>query len=396
MEGYLLMNIESEKEFYEEELKRVASRFDADSFVWGEELINRKLIIYPKKLKDIMGYEEVKENLEPCGIVLIDTRKQDFLHCTSAMIDTISGNVYMSEAGFNSSWKFLKNSVSRGIRIANENEGSPIEKPEEIIVFDNLQRTGSTPVIVNDSIKYEARELTKEERYRDSRKQSLLDNPRMLYFYEYGGRYYHDRDCLEVKQIASDRFAASEEIPDQEICPKCQRKIYIRKACYPNTKQMGVCDKILRDRGVSLRKIEHFVMEAGMKFHATSVEELLVEGVEDTWIIRKSCSGNLALWHNNYVKTGPAERYITEGFHKQKVENKSLTQLLEYIENYSFEKHLEREQQTTEPVDIPVNDNEKQEIVPEIKDSETKAPERVSERVSVADIFKGFVNKNAY
>ena len=110
------MNIKSEKEFYEDELKRVALRFNADMFVWGEELIRRKLIIYPKKLKDVIGYEEVKENLEPCGLVLIDTRKQDFLHCTSTMADTINGNVYMSEAGFNSSWKLLKN-MERKVKI---------------------------------------------------------------------------------------------------------------------------------------------------------------------------------------------------------------------------------------------------------------------------------------
>ena len=92
----------------------------------------------------------------------------------------------------------------------------------------------------------------------------------------HGCRYYHDRDCLEVKQIASERFAASEEIPDKEICPKCQRRIYIRKACYPNTKQIGVCDKILRDHGVSLGEIKHCVMEVGMKFHATSMEEIMI------------------------------------------------------------------------------------------------------------------------
>lgn len=377
------MNIKSEKEFYEDELKRVALRFNADMFVWGEELIRRKLIIYPKKLKDVIGYEEVKENLEPCGLVLIDTRKQDFLHCTSTMADTINGNVYMSEAGFNSSWKLLKNSVSKGIRIANENEGSPIENPEEIVVFDNLQRVGSTPTIVNDVIKYEARELTKEERYRDSRKQSLLDNPRMLYFYEDSGRHYHDKDCMEVKQIVPERFLASEEIPDKEICPKCQRRIYIRKACYPNTKQIGVCDRILRNHGVSLGKIKHCVMEVGMKFHATSMEELLVESVEDTWIVKGLCNKNLALWHNNYVKTGPTERYITEGFHKQKVESKSLTQLLIYIENYSFIKHLEKEQQTAKLLDISVIDNEKQDIELEIK---------AAEKLFVADKFKGFIN----
>lgn len=87
----------------------------------------------------------------------------------------------------------------------------------------------------------------------------------------------------------------------------------------------------------------------------------------------------MVLWHNNYVKTGPTERYITEGFHKQKVENKSLTQLLTYIEKYSFIKHLEKEHQTAESLDILVIDNEKQEIAPE--------------RVPVTDIFNRFVNK---
>ena len=378
------MNIKSEKEFYRDELKRVALRFNADIFVWGEEMINKKLILYPKKLKDIIGYEEVKENLQPCGIVLIDTRKQDFLHCTSAMVDVTDGNVYMSEAGFNSSWKLLKNSVSKGIRIANENAGSPIENPDEIIVFDNLQRAGSTPVIVNDIIKYEARELTQEERYRDSRKQSLLDNPRMLYFYESSGKYYHDRDCAEVKQIAPEQFAASEKIPDKEICPKCQCRIYIRKACYPNTKQIGICDKILRDHGVSLGKIKHCVMDIGMKFHATSMEEFWVEGAEDTWIVKGLCNNHLTLWHNNYVKTGPTERYITEGFHRQKVENKSLTQLLTYIESYSFVKHLEKEQQSVELEEQTIHASTEQEKVLE---------NNTHEHTSITDLLRGVFDK---
>ena len=41
-------------------------------------------------------------------------------------------------------------------------------------------------------------------------------------------------------------------------------------------KQIGVCDKILRDHGVSLGKIKHCVMEVGMKFHATSMEEIMI------------------------------------------------------------------------------------------------------------------------
>lgn len=283
------MNIKSEKEFYRDELEKVALRFNADIYVWGEELIDKKLVIYPKKLKGIIGYERIKRNLEPCGVVLIDTRKQDFLRCISAMVDVTNGNVYLPEASFNSAWKVLKNSVNKGIRIANENAGSPIESPEEIIVFDNLWRSGSTPVIINDEVKYKAKELTSEEKYRDSRKQSLLDNLQMLYFYDRVGRYFYDRACADVKKIAPERFEASSEMPEKEICPKCQRRIYIRKACYPNTKQIGICDKILREHGVSLGRIEHCVMEVGMKFHATSMEELLVKGVEDTWIVNVNC-----------------------------------------------------------------------------------------------------------
>ena len=47
-----------------------------------------------------------------------------------------------------------------------------------------------------------------------------------------------------------------------------------------------------------------------------------------------------------------------------------ITQMLTYIESYLFIKHLEKEYQTEESVDIPVIDNDKQDILPEIKVSE--------------------------
>lgn len=143
---------------------------------------------------------------------------------------------------------------------------------------------------------------------------------------------------------------------------------------------MGVCDKILRSHGVSLGKIEHCVMEAGMKFHATSIEELLVEGVEDTWVVKGLYTKNLTLWHNNYVKTGPTERYITEGFHKQKVGHKSLSQLLTYIESYSFAKHLEHEQLSS--VTNPIIDSKK-----------ISQKRKMPKVLSVSYIFKIFVDK---
>lgn len=339
------MNIKSEKESYANELKQKALRFNADIFVWGEELIDKKVILYPKKLKDMEEYDLIKEQLEPCGIVLIDTRKSDFLYCTSATINTENGYVYFPEGNFNSAWKFLKNSIAKGIRIAEEQTGtSPISKPEDVLVFDYLMRQGSTPVIENDVIKYVAREMTDEEKYKNSRKQSLMDNPKMLYFYSDNSRYYHDKECDDVKDIIAERFRASDTMPDgKEMCPKCRRKLLFRIACYPNTRQMPICDRIFKKHHVSDGRIQHYVMDVGMKFHATDYSQMHVEGIEDNWIIKGLDSDIIELWHNNYVKTSSTERYITDGYHNQKVDRDTLGQLLNYIETYSWQKHLQHE-----------------------------------------------------
>lgn len=332
------MNIKSEKKFYANELKQKALRFNADIFVWGEELIDKKVILYPKKLKDVEEYNLIREQLEPCGIVLIDTRKSDFLYCTSATINTENGYVYFPEGSFNSAWKVLKNSIAKGIRIAEEQTGSsPISKPEDVLVFDYLLRQGSTPVIENDVIKYVAREMTDEEKHKNSRKQSLLDNPKMLYFYSDNSGYYHDKNCEDVKYIIPERFQASDKIPDgKEICPECKRKLFFRIACYPNTRQMPICDRIFKKHRVSNGRIQHYVMDVGIKFHTTDYSQMQVEGVEDNWIIKGLDTDSMELWHNNYVKTSFTERYITDGYHNQKVECDTLGQLLNYIETYSW------------------------------------------------------------
>jgi hypothetical protein len=51
----------------------------------------------------------------------------------------------------------------------------------------------------------------------------------------------------------------------------------------------------------------------------------------------------LHLWHNNYVKTSETERYITDGFHNQNFDRKKLIPILNYIEGYSWQKHLANE-----------------------------------------------------
>ena len=339
------MYIKSEKELYEEDL--VQKYYDFDNFVWGESLTDKKLVIYPKKLKEMDGYGLLKGNLKPCGLVLIENRKSEYIRCISATVNMQTGNVYISEKVFNSVWRIFRKSVNTGINIMREQLGTcNIAKPEDILILDHLQRYGSRPFLCNNVIKYEPRELTEEERHMNSRKQSLIDNPKMLYYYSEGSEYYHDKECVVVKEMSPYEIMASEKLPEgRKVCPKCQRKVYFRKACYPNTKQIAICDRIFKNNYVSLRLIEHFVMTSEMHFHATDLDVLQVVGAKDTWFIKglKVKEDKLELWHNNYIRTSPTERYITNGYHNQNVERATLGQMLKYIEDYSWQKHLEAE-----------------------------------------------------
>lgn len=398
------MNTKGEKELYKDMLKLAEKRFSADIFVWGEELIDKKLIVYPKKLHDISGYKDVEKYLASCAIILIDMEKEDCLNGIYCMIDMNSGNIYISESAFNGAWEMLKKSVKTGIRIALKNGGSPISEPEDILIFDHLMRTGSAPILEKDRIKYIQKELTKEERFRNSRKQSLIDNPRMLYFYADGGRYFHDKECEEIKYILPEQFRASDMIPDKEMCPKCRRMICLRKACFPNTKQIPFCNKILTEHKIKDWKLQYFVMDAGLKFHAETLDEMQVTGREDKWIVKGLRNGKLELWHNNYVRTGPADRYITEGYHIQILEAQTLLQILYYIQNYSFAKHLEHEQQPECEVNQNSDNTSDKEIISD-KENTSEKPDGFAEPPETAawyiqgwrllkKFFQIFTNRN--
>ena len=42
----------SEKEIYARELSEAVLEFSAEHYVWGEELFDKKIVIYPGKLKE--------------------------------------------------------------------------------------------------------------------------------------------------------------------------------------------------------------------------------------------------------------------------------------------------------------------------------------------------------
>ena len=339
------MNIKSEKDFYDALHEEIAQQFDADYYVWGEEFVHKKLIVYSGKIKNIRNYAELKKTIERCGLFVLDFRKEEFLRCVSVLMDIATGDIYISEDLFNSVWQQLRESIKIGILLAKEaGEEISIEKPEDVVDLSKVQSEKGNVEIKNFKIQKKRKELTDEEKTRIGKRQSLLDNPKMNYYFSSQGGCVHDKECELVKNIAAEHFCAAEEYPKgRNMCPKCRRKMLFRKACAPSTKQIPLCDRYFKNQRISNDMAYHFIYEAGLRFHPDSLSEMVVEGKEDTWRIRGTLGTGLELWHNNYVKTSDTERYITDGFHNQGVSRKHIIQILRYIEGYTWEKHLQGE-----------------------------------------------------
>lgn len=339
------MELHSEKVFYEKEVNEVLMDVDCECILWGEDFYDMKIVLYPKKISEIPGYADIKGSLVNAALVYFDFSSEKYIKSSIVRFDWDRQVVYIPEGNFNAIWKFFGRSVDLGIRIQNENGNEvPIEKKEEIVDLSLLERKGSKPVISKGQLTYLAREVPEEEKKAIGRKQSLLDNQKFKFYYVAGGDVYHDKDCECVKAIAPESFEASDKVPEgMRPCKKCKRKMYLREACSPYVKQIPQVDQLLTRGGIMDFHLEKFAFDEGLKFRIDASGELTVKGKEDTWIIKGFDKNFLSLWHNNYVKTAPRERYITQGFHNQKQDGKKLYSLLEYICDYTFDKHLEAE-----------------------------------------------------
>ncbi len=231
---------------------------------------------------------------------------------------------------------------------------------EKILDFSHIERYESKIRIVKGKIEYIGKELSDEEKKERSLRQSMLDNPKFKCYYALSGGAVHDKECEEIQSIPMGEFCASEKLPaDRKLCSKCKRKLLLRIACAPNTKQIPICERLLTRGKVQTGNLYRYVVEVGMKFHATTLDELTIICREDTWKV-KYLQGVMQLWHNNYIKVNDTERYITDGFHNQGVESKGVDFLLQYIQGYTWEKHLQGQLQRSIRIEEeaqPTNNN---------------------------------------
>lgn len=242
------MEIRSEKDRYYSEFLFYSKGLPYEDYLWGEELIDMKIIVYPKKIKDIPGYNEIKNFLINCGVIVMDFARREYMRFTASRLDTKNNCIYICENVFNSCWHDLKNSVRLGIRLTEQTADSiRITKEEDIVDLSYLSSNRKTAYIEKDKVLYKCIEMSDEEKRMIGRRQSLLDNARMKCYFASDSWYVHDKNCEEVMQIPADSFDASETIPENRgLCPKCKRKLLLRIACDPYVKQIASCDWFLK------------------------------------------------------------------------------------------------------------------------------------------------------
>ncbi|MBQ6026053.1 MAG: hypothetical protein IJL20_10635 [Lachnospiraceae bacterium] len=338
------MDIISEKALYKDALLYEFSFSPDDCVLWGEDLYNAAIIVFPKKIRDVPWYDgELKRRLVTASLVYHDLNDYNALRLMNVRWDPVDKFVYISEPDFPLFWRRMKNSIRTGL-LLNKNENESVRKAEEIVDLSLLKKTGCTAVLKHGKIAYEQRILTDAEKKIIGKKQSALDNPKNRYFWSDLDSFYHDKECPIIKSLPPEHFCASGTRPvDMNMCGVCLRQMCFWEACTPRLKQMPFVSAILSKDRLSDKKLVKYVFDNKLVFSAETREELTVKCGEDTWIIKGFDEEKLSLWHNNYVKTASRERYITSGFHEQKIEKHSLLFILDYISGYTFDKHLAAE-----------------------------------------------------
>ena len=339
------MELRSEKVFYERKVIDICRSKYLDVILWGEDLFDARMVVYPKKIKDVPGYNDFRYRLTDAGLVYFNFRVSKYTNVMVVRWDPLKRAMYITEGHFNKVWKFLRNSIALGIKIRGDQEDFPIKTAEDIVDLSLMRNDRSNGVIEENVIKHIQRELSEEEKRAIGRKQSALDNKSLFFFYSDQGESFHDRECVEIKKMQPEYFKCSETMPDGYMpCRRCKRRLALRWACDPFTKQIGAVDHILKSKEVKDSLVFKYAFDYGLKFSVDGEGNLNITSTEDDWIIKGFDEENLSLWHNNYVRTGPESRYITTGFHNQGLDGKSIFFMMEYIKNYSFVKHLESEE----------------------------------------------------
>lgn len=323
------MNPDSHKVIYKNEYDRMTEEYNAEYFAWAEDLYDSRIIVYGDKGKNL----KKSENICSCGIIAEDFHSKSCVKCIIALVDTETGDIYISDTSFNINWKIIRRSIEYGMTLYTEEGGElNIENAKELVDLSRLNKKGYKASIVHGRIKLLRNDLSGEAEYEDNPcnrlKKNLLEDSNLNFFYSILSIYVHDRQCEEIKDIDADVFSASKVIPDGMVmCPKCKRNILLRQACSGDEKQMSMVLSICRRHNINIDLLEKCILHKGLKIIAYTPFETAILCGGDKWMIRMNGRKTEVLYGKDDVSDEGQKHTVFE------TNNQTEMSLNEIIEN---------------------------------------------------------------
>lgn len=319
----------SEKKLYETQAEWALNHTRYPNVIWAEDLFDITIVPYQGSIRKLPHYADMKDRLEIYGLIVVMHTIQEvrILECRA---DVAGNRLYITEEVWKKFWKEIRKSIASAMR----EHGLPVN-PGTCL---DLQFTSSPKV--------KQKKIQPVDIW-TRRKQSLLDDPRNLFYYGGANGVIHDRDCPELKKIDPKDLQASATGPEElGYCPRCAYRLYARVACAPVSKEVDAVEHLVRRHHIGIDRWIHYVEDEGLKLHVLSLTEYQASCNKDSWMIRVDADGKMHLWHNNYIHTDDGGRYVTMGLHDQGIVSKNLILMFDLICHYDWTYHLVPEEDT--------------------------------------------------
>lgn len=317
----------SEKKLYETQAEWALNHTRYPDVIWAEDLFDITLVPYQGSIRKLPHYADMKDRLELYGLIVVMHTIQE-VRILECMADVAENRLYITEGVFRKFWKEIRKSIASAMaeHSLRVNPGACLDL--EFMPDPKEKRKKAQPVDT----------WTR-------RKQSLLDDPKNLFYYGGKDGLIHDRDCPEMKKIDPKDLQASTTGPKElGYCPRCAYRLYARVACAPVSKEVDAVEHLVRRHHIGISRWIHYVEDEGLKLHVLSLTEYQASCNKDSWMIRVDEDGKMHLWHNNYIHTDDGGRYVTMGLHDQGIVSKNLTLMFDLICHYDWTYHLVSEE----------------------------------------------------
>lgn len=201
----------SEKKLYETQAEWALNHTRYPDVIWAEDLFDITIVPYQGSIRKLPHYADMKDRLELYGLIVVMHTIQEvrILECRA---DVAGNRLYITEGIWRKFWKEIRKSIASAMK----EHGLPVN-PGTCLDLQFM----SSPKVKQKKIQ--------PVDIWTRRKQSLLDDPRNLFYYGGANGVIHDRDCPELKKIDPKDLQASATGPEElGYCPRCAYRLYAR------------------------------------------------------------------------------------------------------------------------------------------------------------------------